>query len=40
MYKGSSLLLTTEGDDGRSVYDGMPVFRESGGKATLTGQMQ
>ena len=27
-----------EGDDGRTVYDGMPVFRESGGKATLTGQ--
>ena len=27
-----------EGDDGRSVYDSMPVFRESGGKATLAGQ--
>lgn len=28
----------TQGEDGRTVYDAMPVFRESGGKATLTGQ--
>ncbi len=27
----------TEGEDGRNVYDSMPVFRESGGKATLAG---
>ena len=37
--KGIFSSYTTQGDDGRSVYDGMPVFRESGGKATLTGQM-
>lgn len=27
-----------QGEDERSVYDGMPIFRESGGKATLAGQ--
>lgn len=26
-----------KGEDGRNVYDSMPIFRESGGKATLTG---